>query len=84
MASMKLIAALGVIVAAPLWGQPDPAPVTAPPPAPSDERICLHVGPLTGNIVETVQCWTRAEWAEQGVDADKELPKEGVRPARTS
>ena len=28
--------------------------------------------------VQTVQCWTRDEWAEQGVDVDKEWAKEGV------
>jgi hypothetical protein len=82
MARSRLIAALTVIVATPLWAQPDPAPVTAAPPTPAEARYCLHVGPLTGEIVERVECWTRAEWAEQGVDVDKELPKEGVPPVR--
>ena len=80
MARKTLTFGLGMIIAAPLAAaQPDPAPVTAPPPAPGDERICLRVGPLTGEIGERVECWTREEWAEQGVDVDKELPKNGVR-----
>jgi hypothetical protein len=33
---------------------------------------------LTGNVAEPVVCWTRGEWAEQGVDVDKEWAKEGV------
>jgi hypothetical protein len=33
---------------------------------------------LTGNIAEPVRCWTRAEWAEQGVDVDQEWQAEGV------
>lgn len=85
MARKLLILAAGMIAAPPLWAaQPDPAPMTAPPPTAADARYCLHVGPLTGNIAETVECWTREEWAEQGVDVDKELPKEGMRPARSS
>jgi hypothetical protein len=38
----------------------------------------MHVEPVTGSLVETVQCWTRAEWAEQDVDVDREWAKEGV------
>ena len=34
---------------------------------------------LTGNVVEPVRCWTREKWAQQGVDVDKEWPKEGIR-----
>jgi uncharacterized protein YjhX (UPF0386 family) len=29
--------------------------------------------------VETVQCWTRDEWAYQDVDVDKAWAKDGVR-----
>lgn len=50
-------------------------------PAPTDSadaRYCLRVAPATGSLVETVRCWTRAEWVEQGVDVDKEWAKEGV------
>ena len=50
-------------------------------PAPTDRadtRYCLRVAPLTGSLSETVQCWTRAQWVEQGVDIDKEWDKDGV------
>jgi hypothetical protein len=30
------------------------------------------------SLLETVLCWTRAEWAEQGVDVDKDWATEGV------
>jgi hypothetical protein len=36
------------------------------------------VEPVTGTLVERVRCWTRAQWAEQGVDVDKEWAREGV------
>jgi hypothetical protein len=52
----------------------------APAPAGTPETLyCLRVGPLPGNVAETVECWTRAEWADQGVDVDKEWAKNGVR-----
>jgi hypothetical protein len=35
--------------------------------------------PVTGSRLETVECFTREEWAEGGVDVDKDWPKEGVR-----
>lgn len=41
-------------------------------------RYCLRVEPVTGTLVERVRCWTRAQWAEQGVDVDEEWAKEGV------
>lgn len=50
---------------------------TAPPAEPG-ARICLRLEAITGTRLEVVRCWTRQEWAEQGVDVDKEWPKEGV------
>ena len=50
--------------------------------APADTpqtKYCLRVDPITGSNVETIQCWTREEWAEQGVDVDKEWAKNGIR-----
>jgi hypothetical protein len=41
-------------------------------------KYCMRVDPLTGSLVETIQCWTREEWAEQGVDVDREWAKNGV------
>ena len=87
MAHKGLIFALGMMVAAsPLSAsQPDFGPIengkspiaTAPAGTP-DTRYCMRIE-LTGNIIEPVRCWTRWEWAEQGVDVDKEWAKEGVR-----
>ena len=33
----------------------------------------------TGTLIEQVKCWTREQWAQRGVDVDKDWPKEGVR-----
>lgn len=51
----------------------------AAPPAPPAARYCLRVEPQTGSRIESVECWTRAEWADADVDVDKEWAKEGVR-----
>ncbi|QDP19101.1 hypothetical protein [Sphingomonas xanthus] len=42
-------------------------------------RYCMKAEPATGSRVEAVRCWTRAEWAKQGVDVDNDWPREGVR-----
>lgn len=55
-----------------------PAPTGAPPGGPGT-LYCMHVDPITGSNVQTTQCWTRAEWADQGVDVDKEWARNGVR-----
>ena len=80
MAQIRLILALGVLAAAsPLAAASFEPPVTTPAPAGGPGTLyCLHVE-VTGSIVEPVQCWTRDEWAEQGVDVDKEWAKNGVR-----
>jgi hypothetical protein len=76
MARRELILALGMIVAA--------SPVTAhraPMPAPAgtpETKYCMHIEAITGSRLEEVKCWTRAQWAEQGVDVDQDWPKEGV------
>ena len=67
---IALLSAIGVAT-------PVSAATLAPPGTPAT-RYCMRVGPLTGSNVETVQCWTRAEWADQGVDVDREWAKEGV------
>jgi hypothetical protein len=80
MAYKELAVALGMIVAAsPLLAvTPEPTPPVAPAGSPVT-KYCMRVDPLTGSNIETVRCWTREKWAEQGVDVDKEWPKEGVR-----
>lgn len=78
MAAMKAIAAITALsIASAAAASADPA--TAPSPSDSAwTRYCMKVEPITGSRVETVECWTRAEWAEQGVDLDKDWAKEGV------
>ena len=47
----------------------------------------MWIEAVTGTRLETVRCWTRAEWAEQGVNVDEEWAREGVRviePGRAS
>lgn len=44
-----------------------------------ERRYCMRVEAFTGSRIEEVKCWTRQEWAEQGVDLDKDWPKEGIR-----
>lgn len=80
MALMELILALGTIVASSAASatQPESAPVASAPAAGPDARYCMRIEAITGSRLEELKCWTRAEWAEQGVDVDKEWAKEGV------
>jgi hypothetical protein len=80
-----IVALIMVIAASPLpAAQPDFSPIvpagtaTAPAGTP-DTKYCMRVDPITGSNVQTIQCWTRDEWAYQGVDVDKEWPRNGVR-----
>jgi hypothetical protein len=57
----------------------EPTPTAGAPAGTAETRYCLRVEAVTGTRLETVQCWTREEWAEQEVDVDKEWSKEGVR-----
>ena len=75
---------LSIATASGLSAQPDFTPIApvatgAAPAGTPQTRYCLRVDPVTGSNVETIQCWTREEWAEQGVDVDKEWAKNGVR-----
>jgi hypothetical protein len=73
-----VIAVSAIIATSPAAGANVDAPGTPAPSGTPQTRYCLHVAPLPGSLVQTVQCWTRDEWAEQGVDVDKEWAKEGV------
>lgn len=79
MAHKILIVALSMIAAAsPLAAtQPELIPAVAPAGTP-DTKYCMRVESVTGTRIETVQCWTRQEWAEEGVDVDQDWAKEGV------
>ena len=80
MAQRKLLLALGLIAAAaPAWASlPETDPDRGAPPASADARYCMRVEAITGSRLETIRCWTREEWAEQGVDVDREWAREGV------
>ena len=74
------IIALGTIIAASAASasQPDLTPVNVAPAGTPTTRYCMRVEAPTGTRIESVLCWTRDEWAEQGVDVDKDWAKEGV------
>ena len=80
MAHKELVVALSIFVAtSPVSAaSPERAPAIPAPTESVDARYCMHVEAFTGSLIETIRCWTRAEWAEQGVDVDKEWAKEGV------
>ena len=81
MSHRKLAVACSLIVAAvsPALAQaPERDAMAGAPAAGPGARYCLRVEPLTGTLIERVRCWTRGQWAEQGVDVDKEWAKEGV------
>ena len=73
----KSIAAVITIVAA-LPVAAASAERTPPPMEGPDARYCMHVEAVTGSLVQTVRCWTREQWADQGVDLDEEWSKEGL------
>jgi hypothetical protein len=81
MVRKNLIVALStLIIASPLAAASFNLPPGTPaPPGGPETLYCLRVGPITGNLAETIECWTRAEWADQGVNVDREWAKNGVR-----
>ena len=81
MARKALAVAVGTLVAAAPLSAAGPGHDHGPgaPLAGAEARYCMKVEAVTGTRIETVKCWTRQEWAEQGVDLDKEWPREGVR-----
>ena len=52
--------------------------VSNAPSGTSETRYCLRVAALTGSNVETIQCWTRSEWADQDVNVDQAWARDGV------
>ena len=55
------------------------APVTGAPEGGPTTRYCLEVDPVIGTRVPTIMCFTRAGWADLGVDVDKEWADNGVK-----
>jgi hypothetical protein len=79
MADKKWLIALGMIVAAsPVSAAKPPPGMTVAPPGTPQTRYCMRIEASTDTRIEIVECWTREEWADQGVDVDKDWPKEGV------
>ena len=81
MAPTKLLLALSVIAAAaPVSAATEAGTRTTTAPAGTPEtRYCMRIEAMTGTLIELVKCWTREQWAEQGVDVDREWAREGVR-----
>lgn len=78
MAHRKHGLALGLIAAAFPISASEIRPMRAPT-GNAETRYCMRVEAMTGSRIEAVRCWTRAQWAEQGVDIDRDWPAEGVR-----
>ena len=75
--AFKELVALTLLTAA----SPVTATVQEPAGAPAGNPNTLyrmHIEAVTGSRLGEVKCWTRAEWAERGVDVDKDWAREGV------
>jgi hypothetical protein len=68
-----LITALALLTA-----NPPLAPGTPAPPGGPETRYCLRVDPLIGSHIQTIQCKTRDEWADLGLNVDEEWAENGV------
>ena len=74
-----LIAAIGMIAAAAPVSAFPAAPGPGPAPAaPDSARYCLRMEPITGTRIETIECRTRADWADLDVNVDDEWAQNGV------
>ena len=80
MALKELALALSVIAAAtPVSATvQEQVPAGGAPAGTSETLYCMHIEAVTGSRLERVKCWTRAQWAENGVDVDRDWAKEGV------
>ena len=58
---------------------PDRASTVAAPDEGPDAKYCMRIEVMTGTLVETIRCWTREKWADQGIDVDEQWAKDGVR-----
>lgn len=79
MARTGLVVALSAIIATSAAANTQPAETTAAPAGSPETRYCMRVEPQTGSRLESIECWTREQWAEGGVDVDHDWAKEGVR-----
>jgi hypothetical protein len=80
MASRSMILAFGLAVAvSPALATIQDPQMTGAPEGTSETRYCMRIEAITGSRIEELKCWTRAEWADRGVDVDVDWAKEGVR-----
>jgi len=80
MASRSMILAFGLAVAvSPASATIQDPQMTGAPEGTSETRYCMRIEAITGSRIEELKCWTRAEWADRGVDVDVDWAKEGVR-----
>ncbi len=79
MAFKALVVALSAIVATSAAASIQPIDTAGAPAGTPQTKYCMRVEPQTGSRIESVECWTREEWAEGGVDVDKDWAKEGVK-----
>ncbi len=56
-----------------------PAIAAEAPAGTPDTRYCMRLEAPTGSRVERVVCWTRAQWAAEDVDVDRDWATTGVR-----
>lgn len=74
-----ILASILALAAAPLAASQEMPMNEGAPPASEDALYCLRVEAALGTRLETVQCHTRAEWADMEVDVDADWAEEGVR-----
>ena len=74
--AIALAAAIALSPASATYADPESA---VAPAGTAATRYCMKVEAPTNSRIETIECWTRAEWADQGVDVDKDWAREGVR-----
>ena len=81
MAHKAVVLYVGLLVAAtPVSASvQDLAQMSGAPEGTTETKYCMHIEAITGSRIEEVKCWTRAEWAERGVDVDQDWAREGVR-----
>lgn len=77
MALKHLTLALAVTASPLVAAQPE-TNLEGAPAASAAAKYCLRVDAFTGSRIETIKCWTREKWADQGVDVDKEWAENGV------
>ena len=79
MARTALVLAFGLLTAAPVSATVQDTRWAGAPEGTAETKYCMRIEAITGSRIEEVKCWTRAEWADRGVDVDVDWAKEGVR-----